>query len=323
MARGRKKNLAAPTGGQDATATRLPDRLAPMLAQLAPGPFDSDQHLFEIKWDGTRCIAFVEGGKLRLQNRRFNETSGRYPDLQGLLRLPSGTVLDGEIVVLHQGRPVFTKLQQRDAASDPRKIAAHAERMPATLMAFDLLFLRGTNLMGMPLQQRRAALVALVADLGDPHIVVPNYVVGPGTAYFSEVEKLGLEGVMAKRLDSPYLPGKRTSHWQKIKVSQVAHFTVLGYVQREGQQVISALLLGSRSEDRWQFKGSVGSGFSEPSRGVLYQKLCGLPPLRDPPADGPAGAVWKATNLRCVVRFAEETDSGKLRWPVFVKMIES
>jgi len=287
-----------------------------MLAQSAAAPFDSPAHLFEIKWDGTRCVAFVESGHVRLQNRRFVELRERYPELGCLAALPSGTVLDTEIVVLAGGKPSFNKLAQRDHLTDAQQIAMAAQRLPATMMAFDLLYLRGEPLLARPLTERKARLRELLPGMA-PHVLASDHVIEQGVAYFRAAEQHGLEGVMAKRLDSPYLPGKRTAHWTKVKVARVEDFDVIGYTKRDGADVISALLLAERRGRSWVFKGNVGSGFTEWQRAELFQRLSPAPPLPAPPKDGPAGALWRATGLRCTVQYFEKTVHGRLRGPVY------
>jgi len=316
----RDRNLAPAKGRRESldwSANVLPQRIPPMLAQSVVKPFDSPDHLFEIKWDGTRCIAFVEQGRLRLQNRRYVELRDRYPDLGGLTKLPSGTVLDGEIIALDGGKPSFSKLMQRDHVTDAGRVAILSKRIPATLIAFDLLYVRGKSVMELPLVERRDKLDSLIRELEDPHVVAASYVVEHGEQYFAGVRNAGLEGVMAKRIDSPYLPGKRTTHWQKIKVARVEVLDVLGFVPRGKDRIVSALLLGVKEAGRWVYKGNVGSGFNEDRRIEWYGQLSPMPPLADPPKDGPKDASWRNTDLRCKVRFFEETKDGKLRSPVF------
>ena len=304
-------------------ALSLPGQIEPMLAQAVTEPFDSADHLFEIKWDGMRCIAFVEPDRLRLQSRRNIEMRDRFPELSGLRGLPGGTVLDGEIVVLHQGKPSFAKLQQRMHLLDPRRIELLSRRLPATLMPFDLLYRKGQNVMAEPLQVRRERLRDVVGRLGDPHVLVPDFIVEHGRQYFAAVESHDLEGVMAKRLSSPYLPGKSSPHWLKIKVAQTTEFDIIGYVPREGAAAISALAIGIKSRGRWIYKGKVGSGFTELMRAQFYEALSRAPKLEHPPGAGPGGVAWRTTGLTCRVRFFEQTISGKPRAPVFKGLVES
>ena len=195
---------------------KLPRFVPPMLAK--PGvPFDSPEHLFELKWDGTRVLAFVEQGGYRLVNRHRVDVTDRYPELGFLRSLPAGAILDGEVVVLHEGKPSFRLLLSRNQARAPFKIQSLARMLPATYIVFDLLYERFESLLALPLGRRRERLEKLMQRHAHPRLVFSQGVVGPGKAFFAEVCAQGLEGVMAKCLASRYQPGRRTGAWIKIK----------------------------------------------------------------------------------------------------------
>ncbi len=198
------------------SAPSLPAFVSPMLAQKGE-PFDSEEHLFEIKWDGTHILAFVEGNGYRLVNRHRAERTVQYPELACLAELPPGLILDGEVVVFHEGRPDFGRLLSRDQAGSPLRIRLSARSMPATYVVFDLLYEGYESLLDRPLVERRERLRQLLEDLGRPQVVFSEGILGAGQALFEEVCRQGLEGVVAKRLASRYRPGKRTTAWQKIK----------------------------------------------------------------------------------------------------------
>ena len=207
----------------------LPKLIKPMLAQTAKSPFDSQEHLFEIKWDGIRCLAFVEAGGLRLQSRHLIEITSQFPELAPLRRLPSGTVLDGELVVLKGGKPCFCEIEKRALLQDRHRIHFLSQTTPVTYMVFDLLYLAGKPLMTAPLTVRRKALKELLSPFSLPGVLVPEEIQSHGRSFFHQVAALGLEGIMAKLLDSPYLAGKRSPAWRKLKVSMISpaefHFT--------------------------------------------------------------------------------------------------
>jgi ATP-dependent DNA ligase len=187
-----------------------------MLAK--PGvPFDSSEHLFEIKWDGTRVLAFVDSRGYRLINRHRADVTDRYPELGFLHDLPAGVVLDGEVVVLRQGKPDFGLLLSRNQARAPLKIKFRARILPVTYVVFDLLYERYESLLARPLGTRRKRLEKLIQGCAHPRLVFSQGVVGPGKAFFSQICHQGLEGMMAKRLVSRYRPGRRTDAWIKIK----------------------------------------------------------------------------------------------------------
>ena len=195
----------------------LPKFIKPMLAATASEPFDSQQYVFEVKWDGIRCLAFVEGRRVRLQSRQLMDLTAQFPELDSLRALPDGTVLDGELVVLEQQRPSLSKVQQRVQRQDRNRIRLLSQQSPAAYMVFDLLYLRGRAVMRESLTNRREMLGEIVGTLRLPGVHVTESIAACGRALFREVMRRGLEGVMAKRADSEYLPGKRSRTWQKIK----------------------------------------------------------------------------------------------------------
>jgi bifunctional non-homologous end joining protein LigD len=199
-----------------AIGDQLPSFVAPMLAQ--PGmPFDSDEHLFEIKWDGTRMLAYVDRNGYRLVNLHGHDRTEQYPEFTFLKHYPPGVILDGEVVVLVAGKPDFGKLLVREQTRASLKIRMLAHALPATYVAFDLLYARYESLMDQPLQRRRARLRQLLENRGQVGMVLSEGVVGEGRAFFERVCQERLEGVVAKRLDSCYRPGQRGRAWTKIK----------------------------------------------------------------------------------------------------------
>ncbi len=206
----------------------LDDKIPPMLAYSAD-PFDSPRHLFEIKWDGTRCLLFKKAQEIRLQNRRLEDITWRYPELAGLpksLRARSA-ILDGELVVLAEGRPDFRRLQQREQLADPLKISLAARRVPATYIAFDVLYFNDQPYLTAPLSARKEILPILLRP--SSHLVESRFILEKGQAFFKEVVAQGLEGIMGKSLASPYLPGKRSRFWLKIKPKLTRSCYIIGY----------------------------------------------------------------------------------------------
>jgi len=183
----------------------------------ASGPFDSETHLFELKWDGIRALAFVDGGGYRLRTRHRRDVTDSFPELEALARLRPGAVLDGELVVLRDGKPDLGAVQSRQHTVDPLKVRGLARTRPVTYVVFDLLYVDFRSVMVEPLVERRRRLREIVEGLADSGILFSEGVLGAGTALFAEVCRLGLEGVMAKRLTSCYRPGRRSRAWLKIK----------------------------------------------------------------------------------------------------------
>jgi ATP-dependent DNA ligase len=194
--------------------TELPRFVPPMLAKRR-APFDSSEHLFEVKWDGTRVLAFIERRGYRLVNRHRADVTDRYPELGFLNDLPAGTVLDGEVVVLRRGKPDFGLLLSRNQARASLKIQSLARTFPATYIVFDLIYHRFESLLASPLWARRPRLERVVRACANSRLVFSEGIVGEGRAFFEAVCREGLEGVVAKRLDGRYRPGRRD--WIKIK----------------------------------------------------------------------------------------------------------
>lgn len=291
--------------------------VAPMLARSA-GPFDSPRHLFEVKWDGTRCILFLREGKIRLQNRRLADITHRYPELDALPEAVAAreAILDGELVVFSGGLSDFRALQTREHLSDSLRIRARSRQTPATYVAFDILFRDGHPLVGEPLRRRKEVLADTLGE--SPHLMESAWVLERGRAFFRAAVDQGQEGAMAKALDSPYLIGRRSRHWLKIKPRKSAICHVVGYVEREDGR-LSSLLVAAREGGRWVYRGRVGSGFTERDRATLPARL-ERHAATEPPVEGAAadvGVRWIHPDLRCEVSHQELTRHGHFRAPVF------
>jgi DNA ligase D-like protein (predicted ligase) len=298
----------------------LPAFVAPMLATLIEEPFDSERHLFEIKWDGIRALAFVEGpGDVRVLSRNRQDLKPAYPELACLAGLPAGTLLDGELVVLVDGRPDFSRSLERVQVRGGARAQALARTSPAAYVVFDLLYLAGRSQMGRRLTERRAALQELLASAQEPRLSFSDGVVGPGRKFFEEARERRLEGVVAKELDGSYLAGKRTRSWCKIKTTRTAPCAILGYVPDERGELAS-LVVAMEEGGELRCVGRVGSGLSDALRTRLLA-LCRAHPRSTPFVAAPEGALWVEPGLYCTVSFLERTTNG-LRAPVFVELIE-
>lgn len=299
----------------------LPPFIAPMLAKTG-APFDSDQHLFEIKWDGTRTLAFLDRAAYRLLNRRQADMTGRYPEFAFLGQLPRGIVLDGEFVVLSQGKPDFGLLQSRDHARSDLKIRNLAKSLPATYIVFDLLYLNFREQMSLPLQARREKLAGLLKAWGQPRLVLSEGIVGQGKAYFHEVCKQGLEGIVAKRLNSRYLPGQRTDAWIKIKKGETVTCAIIGFVPAAGdEEDFRSLILAADVAGELRHVGQVGTGFNL----AMRQKINGLLRARlrsKPVIPCTIKGKWIEPVLFCRVHCMETTGRGHLRAPTFQGLLE-
>jgi len=290
----------------------LPKTLTPMLAKLvAAVPADEERWAFEMKWDGIRALAFVESGGLRLLTRNGNDMTARFPELAALpAAVGQDALLDGEVVALdEQGRPSFQLLQQQY-----RHVA------PVVLMIFDLLHLGGESLLALPYTERRARLEAL--SLEAEHWRTPPYSAGGGRKLQAESQRVGLEGVVAKRLDSPYEPGKRTGTWIKIKNHLGQELVIGGWQEGQGRRsgAIGALLLGYYdATGELRYAGKVGTGFNDATLADLGRRLEPLARDSSPFATGkpPRGARFVKPELVCEVEFTEWTAEGSIRHPSF------
>lgn len=291
-----------------------------MLARLGE-PFSSPNHLFEIKWDGTRAVAFAEGAALRVFNRHRNRLDGRYPELASLVDLPSGTVVDGELTVMRDGMPDFPALLSREQARGKHRIAELMATRPATYFAFDLLYLNGVSIMDRPLTERRELLRPLVSNLADARIRTSEGIVGDGVGYFAKAVEADLEGVVAKRLDSRYLPGQRSDAWTKFKKTQTALCVIVGYVP-DGNADLRSLVIATEVAGALKCIGRVGSGLDVVTRRALAQRLV---TLRRDIAVVPCrltDAQWVEPEVFCHVKYLERTAAGELRAPVFAGLVE-
>lgn len=309
------------------TTGPVPKLIEPMLAELADRPFDSPSHLFEIKWDGFRCLAFLDE-ETRLQSRNLKDLTCLYPELHNLhlsmKRRPA--VVDGEIIVLSGGSPSFARLQARSRLQKEAEIARASRQNPVAYVIFDLLYIGGENIMSRPLGHRRDLLSGTFA--GADFAVLSDGVREQGVAFSQAVFARDLEGVMAKDLNSPYLPGHRTRSWLKIKSFKTREAIILGYLPSPFGSGFRSLALGEAlSGHSYRFMGLVGSGLSEAETEKLHLLLKPSPAGERPPLTAPhlppetRNLIWVCPIHRCLVQYLEETEEGYLRHPVYLGLI--
>src|SRR5437588_2139909 len=266
---------------EDPDRVPMPDRIVPMLARSsAKLPPDQARWSFEVKWDGVRAIAYAQPGRLRLESRNLNEITAAYPEVRGILDDLGmrEAVLDGEIVAFDDaGKPSFERLQRRMHVSSPSAVRRLQSSMPVVYAIFDLLYLDGHSLMELPYTERRARLEEL--DLQGRAWRVPPVFAGEGGRLLEATGAQGIEGVVAKRLDSRYEPGRRSGAWLKIKHTRRQELVIAGWLPGEGRRAerIGALLLGHHRDGQLVYAGRVGTGFTE----ATLERLSGrLAPLR-------------------------------------------
>jgi bifunctional non-homologous end joining protein LigD len=303
----------------DPTATAMPERLEPMQARLSTLPREESEWAFEVKWDGVRAIAYSQPGRIRLQSRNGNDITPAYPELRGLNRgLGSrAAILDGEIIAFDEsGRPSFEALQPRMHQRGESAVRRLMRSTPVTYVVFDLLWLDGHSLMELPYIERRERLQEL--GLEGEHWRTPELQVGDGTGLVAATRELGMEGVIGKRLESLYTPGRRDGGWVKIKNHQRQELVIGGWTEGKGVRTgqLGALELGVYdAQGELRHAGRVGTGFDE----AELERLAGLlaPLARDDSpfagAQPPRGAHFVAAQLVCEVEFSDWTRAGKVR----------
>ena len=291
-----------------------------MLARMGE-PFDSPEFLYEIKWDGTRALTYRDARDYRLQNRKQFSQKERYPELNCLSALPAGTVFDGEIVVLRQGKPSFEGMLKREQALTATRVAAAARSWPATYVVFDLLYVRYGSIMNQPCSERRERLREMVRKLDVTCVAMSEGVVGDGLAYYEQAVRMELEGIVAKRLSSTYFPGQRTDHWIKCKRRQQMLCAIVGY-QLDEQAGLRSVIIAGEIEGKLQCLGKVGSGLNERLRRDLLRRMQALHQPR-PTVPCEVKGVWLRPALFCKVSYLEVTSGGQLRAPVFEELVEA
>ncbi len=311
-----------------AARSRLPD-LAPMRAVTGPLPDDEDGWAYEVKWDGMRLLAQVDD-EVRLTSTNGIDATARFPELAGLADHLAGhrAVLDGEVVAFDdQGRSSFSALQARMHLTDPAKVAQLRREVPVQYVVFDLLHLDDHPTIDLPYLDRRRLLTGLVEP--STGWLVPGHRVGEGAELLAAAAERGLEGVMAKRVDSVYRPGKRSPAWRKVKVRRRQEVVIGGWSTGEGGRSSSfgALLVGVRDPGDpggpLRFAGGVGTGFTDGVLTELRHRLADLAVDECPFTPVPPGPVrrtahWARPELVAEVAFGDWTPEGRLRHPSYL-----
>ncbi len=306
----------------------MPHVIHPMLATLVDRPFNDDDWLFEIKWDGYRAIAFLEGGRLRLVSRNQNDLTKAYPELQEIpqhIRARSA-ILDGEIVAFdEQGRPSFSLMQQRTGVGEGgRRIRRTRDDIPVVYYVFDLLYLDGYDLMRVELEKRKDLLASILAS--SDCLRFSDHYVGRGIDLFHAAADRNLEGIIAKHRRSHYEP-KRSREWLKIKITKQQECVIGGYTDPRGsRENFGSLVLGLYDDrDRLIHVGHAGSGFTEQSHAEMWRRLDKLKVTRSPffgKVESTRPVHYVRPELVAEIKFTEWTHEGesgtvKMRAPVF------
>jgi len=294
----------------------------PMLARPAEEPFSSADWIFEVKWDGIRAISYVKE-ELSIRSRNQKELIGNFPELTELKDLTRDTVLDGEIVVMMDGKPDFQTLIQRMQNTKPGDIRYMSIKFPATYIIFDILEKDGEELLDIPLMERKRILDSVKEGKS---VVLSLFVEETGVAYYRAVLEKGLEGIMAKKKQSSYEPGKRSNNWLKIKRVKTCDCVIFGYTRGEGnrEKTFGSLVLGLYDGAGPVFIGKVGTGFSQEDMEDMKQSLDKFKIEEEtlPGVDTDREITWLKPGIVCEVGYQSATEDGKLRIPVFKRFRE-
>ncbi len=313
---GDEKNWLILRKADDQLPVRERTDYRPMLATLAEDVPRGSGWVFEVKWDGYRAIAYVRGGDTRLVSRNGNDLSARFPTVTRGVSQAAKTpdcVLDGEVCALDDsGKSSFSAMQQGKAGT------------PLVYYAFDVLEIEGEPVVDLPFVERRKRLDKLLDKRN--RTVRLSETFDDGKALYEAAKQQGLEGIMAKRLDSRYLPGRRTRDWLKIKTHGEQEFVIAGYTKGTGRRASSfgSLVLGYYRGNELVYAGNVGTGFNSREIEKLLGKLRPLrrdaTPFREVPKMPKvrkSDVVWVEPKLVCEVEFAEWTHDGRLRAPSY------
>ncbi len=279
-------------------------------------PFDDPDFLYQIKWDGVRYLAFIDGKEIRLQNRKLKVKTGIYPEFQSLASHFKGKrgILDGEIIAIgEKGVPSFPKILRRDLLS--RFKTSYQREIPAYFMIFDIIFLEEKDLTSISLIERQEILKNNLVE-GEEFYLTENH--EEGVSLFEVMQQKGMEGIVAKRKQSLYRVGEKSRDWLKIKVSRFQDCLVGGYVLKKGR--VSSLLVGAHREGVFLYLGRVSSGLKEEELKSLHKELYSFRKENSSFNNTPITVrgeeiIWLEPTLGVKVEFMEWTPDLKLRSP--------
>lgn len=287
----------------------------PMLIGQEGNAFDDDAYIYELKWDGERCIAYLDpSGKTELRNKRNEKMLLKVPELKELwTQAREKCILDGELMILKNGRPDFFEIQRRSLTTNTFKIELASKQFPATFVAFDILYYKDRDVTALPLSDRKVLLQKAFSE--SERLVLSRYVEGNGTAFYQMAEQQELEGIVAKRKDSLYIQDKRTKDWIKIKRMLDDDFIICGYIQKQNNMI--SLVLGKYKDHVIVYEGHVTMGVGTDTLAQLLKLPSGYPPAGTPGGHGNEEAVWVQPKLVGVVKYMPRVGSDERHQSVF------
>jgi len=284
----------------------------PMLLKEIDKPFQDKDYYYEIKFDGIRAIIYASKNKVEIRSRNGKNLTSLYPELQSIKNLvTTNTIFDGEIIALENGKPSFLKLQERMHLKDPIKIEFRSQKDPVIFMCFDLLY-HEKNLIDYPLFKRKEELNKFPEN--EIFVKVKN-IEEQGILFFQNIKKLNLEGMVAKNKNSLYIINQRTDSWIKIKNKRHGKFYIVGYFEKEQNNVIS-LILAKKNSQEFIYVGKVSMAKKNP----LYKKIKEQPNIKSSiKKTFKEKIIFISPKYQCQVEFLEYTENGQLRHPTFKK----
>jgi ATP-dependent DNA ligase len=286
--------------------------IKPMLISEMMDPFDSEDYLYEIKLDGIRCLAYLNDQETDLRNKRDKRLLPIIPELGGIHKNANvKCILDGELIVMNQGKTDFFEIQRRTLMTDPFKIQLAYQKLPASYVAYDVIYYQDHEVIHEPLTVRKEILSGIIKE--DSKIAVSRYIENNGIALFELTKNQGLEGIVAKKKSSKYWYDKRTKEWIKCKIMWSVDCVVCGYILKSNQ--MCSLILGQYDQGKLVYKGHVTLGVSLRILNQYPYKIIDQSPFAEVP-NGNEEAVWLAPELVCIVE-AMPSEKDYFRQPVF------
>ncbi len=286
-----------------------------MLLNEVKEPFDDENYIYELKLDGIRCVAYIEPKSVTLQNKRYKDVTDIYPELSEIRKcVKKRVILDGELVVLTDGKPDFYALQRRSLMTDSFRISLAAKKNHVQFAAYDILYFNGKDLTDKPLMERKEMLSKAVTE--GHNLSVSRWIEKNGVAFFELAKKENLEGIVAKKKDGLYFIGKRTSEWIKIKVMQDEDLLVLGFQPDENGKVKDLILGYYDDTGELKCRGKVYLGVSKAEQKIIAE-FAKKNTVKRPWFDKYKNVVWLKPQLVGTAHFMHETESGGMRQPVW------
>ena len=288
--------------------------IKPMLINEMQDAFDSPDYIYELKLDGERCIAYLDNDTTELRNKRNIKMLSKVPELSNIHKqVKCRCILDGELIVIKDGKPNFYEIQRRSLMSNTFKIQLASTKLPASFTAFDILYYDDHEVIDLPLMERKRLLEKSIME--NERIAISRYIKKEGIKFYQLAVQNQLEGIVAKLKDSKYYLDKRTKDWIKIKNLKDDDFVVCGYILKSNG--VSSIVLGQYFTKELVYKGHVTLGMSS----VDFQLIKSIPTINtqyfnDLPS-GNGDAVWIEPSLVCTVKYMMKTANGSLRQPVF------